>query len=131
MKYRIRMNPIAPYDAPGMERWLEGLARQGYFPWEVGTALCFLERGEPRELRYRLAPNGGRRSPGADLRRALYRAGSISAALRASRSSPQRIPRRRSPTPTARARRRPWRGLTAPCGGPTASPWDCCWRWRR
>ena len=73
MKYRIRMNPIAPYDAPGMERWLEGLARQGYFPWEVGTALCFLERGEPRELRYRLAPNGGRRSPGADLRRELYR----------------------------------------------------------
>ena len=29
MSYTLRINPVAPYDGPGMERWLETCAAQG------------------------------------------------------------------------------------------------------
>ena len=36
MSYTLRINPVAPYDGPGMERWLERLAAQGLFPGRIG-----------------------------------------------------------------------------------------------
>ena len=73
MSYTLRINPVAPYDGPGMERWLERLAAQGLFPGRIGDGFCWLRKGEPKARRYRLAPMGSRRDPDLEVRKALYR----------------------------------------------------------
>lgn len=72
MSYTLRLNPVAPYDGPGMERWLERLAAQGLFPGRIGDGFCWLRKGEPKARRYRLAPMGGRKDPDLEVRRDLY-----------------------------------------------------------
>ena len=73
MSYTLRINPVAPYDGPGMERWLERLAAQGLFPGRIGDGFCWLRKSEPKARRYRLAPMGSRRDPDLEVRKALYR----------------------------------------------------------
>lgn len=72
MSYTPRINPVAPYDGPGMERWLERLAAQGLFPGRIGDGFCWLRKGEPKARRYRLAPMGSRKAPDLEVRKALY-----------------------------------------------------------
>ena len=71
MSYTLRINPVAPYDGPGMERWLERLAAQGLFPGRIGDGFCWLRKGEPKARRYRLAPMGSRKDPDLEVRKAL------------------------------------------------------------
>ena len=73
MSYTLRINPVAPYDGPGMERWLETCAAQGLFPGRIGDGFCWLRKGEPKARRYRLAPMGSRKDPDLEVRKALYR----------------------------------------------------------
>ena len=73
MSYTLRINPVAPYDGPGMERWLETCAAQGLFPGRIGDGFCWLRKGEPTTRRYRLAPMGSRRDPDLEVRKDLYR----------------------------------------------------------
>ena len=72
MSYTLRINPVAPYDGPGMERWLERLAAQGLFPGRIGDGFCWLRKGEPTTRRYRLAPMGSRKDPDLEVRKDLY-----------------------------------------------------------
>ena len=72
MSYTLRINPVAPYDGPGMERWLETCAAQGLFPGRIGDGFCWLRKGEPTTRRYRLAPMGSRKDPDLEVRKALY-----------------------------------------------------------
>lgn len=72
MSYTLRINPVAPYDGPGMERWLERLAAQGLFPGRIGDGFCWLRKGDPKTRRYRLAPMGSRRDPDLEVRKDLY-----------------------------------------------------------
>ncbi len=52
-----RLPPCPAYDVEGMERWLEGMAEQGWFLAEDGFffGVAAFERGEPKRVKYRLA----------------------------------------------------------------------------
>ena len=56
MKRVRKFTPVSMYDAQGLERWLEDLAKQGLFLKKFGTVWCVFERGPARPLRYRVEP---------------------------------------------------------------------------
>lgn len=56
IKYTHRIAPCPAYDVAGTEQWLTDMARRGLHLAPDGFALGIVsfERGEPREVRYRL-----------------------------------------------------------------------------
>lgn len=54
MKYVRKLNPVQPYDIPGLEHWLEQQAAKGLYLHSHGPNLCSFYRDTPRPTRYRL-----------------------------------------------------------------------------
>lgn len=54
MKYVRKLNPVQPYDIPGLEHWLEQQAAQGLYLRRHGPRICSFYRDTPRTTRYRL-----------------------------------------------------------------------------
>lgn len=54
MKYVRKLNPVQPYDIPGLEHWLEQQAAQGLYLRRHGPKVCSFYRDTPRTTRYRL-----------------------------------------------------------------------------
>lgn len=54
MKYVRKLNPVQPYDIPGLEHWLEQQAAQGLYLHRHGPNLCSFYRDTPQPTRYRL-----------------------------------------------------------------------------
>ena len=110
MSYTLRINPVAPYDGPGMERWLETCAAQGLFPGRIGDGFCWLRKGEPKARRYRLA--AGTRTWRSGRPSTTRQAGTTPGPGAFSTFSSRRTRRPRSPTPTERAALPPWTAWT-------------------
>ena len=57
MKYVRKLTPVQYYDVAGAESWLAHMARRGLHLKKFRPLYCTFERGEPREVRYRLEPH--------------------------------------------------------------------------
>lgn len=56
MKHVYKLTPVSMYDVRGLEQWLEQLAAKGLFLKKYRPLVCTFEKGEPKQVRYRLEP---------------------------------------------------------------------------
>lgn len=56
MNHVWKLTPVSMYDVRGLEQWLEHMAARGLFLKKYRPLVCTFEKGEAKQVRYRLEP---------------------------------------------------------------------------